>query len=203
MPTPSASTPHMRCPLSSRISPFLPSLRPHARRPMLDRRKSVRQRHVEPLAWVTLAGSSPAARVRVRAAQDLRPPASPKHNHSCRSAAIGPAPGCRPAPPDGPDPNPGPIPHVASCHINSYPVAARSGSTMNPHTWGSGPGKRDPSLITACRSPAWMRSRALDFGELIRPDRTSLSLLAHGAISPHPAAPHPAAWPAQHAHPNR
>ena len=57
--------------------------------------------------------------------------------------------------------------------------------TRNPRTWGSGLGKRDHSLATACRSPSWGRSRALDFGELIRPDRTSSSLGSHRAISLH------------------
>jgi hypothetical protein len=31
-----------------------------------------------------------------------------------------------------------PVFHVASRHINSYPVAARNGRTMNPHTWAAG-----------------------------------------------------------------
>ena len=136
-------------------------------------------------AWVAVSGSSLAARSRVRAGQDLRPAPSSKHNRSCRSAAIGPAPAGRGRYAPSSRSTSQPALHVASCHINSYPVAAHCGHTRNPRTWGSGLGKRDHSLTTACRSPSWGRSRALDFGELIRPDRTSSLLGSHGAISLH------------------
>jgi hypothetical protein len=142
---------------------------------------------------------SRSPRKRVREAQDLRPASSPKHNGVCRSAAVGPTRACRSAHPSSRSTSQ-PVRHAASCHINSYPVAARSGCTRNPHTWGSGLGNRDHSLASACCSPSWVRSRALDFGELIRPDRTSSSLLSHAAMSLH----HPLVPPRHRpAHPHR
>ena len=77
---------------------------------------------------------SRSPRKRVRAAQDLRPAPSPKHNQPCRPAAIGPVRHLRLSSRSSPHP------YVAECHINSYPVAVRNGCTMNPHTRGSGLG---------------------------------------------------------------
>jgi hypothetical protein len=95
-------------------------------------------------------------------------------------------------PPDRPRSTSSPVFHAASCHINSYPVAARSGCTLNPHARDNGLGKRNPSLATACFSPSWMRSVPWTSAGLIRPDRTSLSLSSHGAVPFRYPAPIPA-----------
>ncbi len=82
--------------------------------------------------------------------------------------------------------------HATSCRINSYPVGARSGRTINPHTWGSGLGKRGHSFF-AEPAPGLVSGRHLSARRgcgpvpwtsagLIRPDRTSLSLSSHGAV---------------------
>jgi hypothetical protein len=54
---------------------------------------------------------------------------------------------------------------------------------QEPPYLGQQAGQTGPFFNAACCSPSWVRSRALDFGELIRPDRTSSSLLSHGAMS--------------------
>ena len=186
MPRRPASTTHMRYPPSSGNLPILPntlSIHPRPYPVVTAARVCVKDMSAACLGGVAgVKSRSPPKRV--REAQDLRPASSPKHNGACRSAAVGPTPACRSAHPSSRSTSQ-PLRHVASCHINSYPVAARSSRTRNPHTWGIGLGNRDHSLASACCSPSWIRSRALDFGELIRPDRTSSSLLPHAAMSLH------------------
>ena len=107
----------------------------------------------------------------------------------CRPAAIDPA--CSAAPPDHPRSTSSPVLHAASRHINSYPVAARSGCTLNPQYSGQRAGQTEPFFSHGhVSAPSWMRSRTLDprlrggrlSARLIRPDRTSLSLSSHGAV---------------------
>src|ERR1017187_10189449 len=52
-----------------------------------------------------------------------------------------------------------------------------------PPCLGQRAGQTGPFFSSACFSPSWMRALALDFGDLIRPDRPSVYLSSHGAVS--------------------
>src|SRR4051812_34573243 len=128
-------------------------------------------------AGVAVAGSSPAARVRARAAPDLRLPPPPQHTPWRRSAACGAGGLC--LPPVVQD-QVQPLhmrPAAASPHIRS---AVWDGDTLNPHARGSGLGERNPSLFAAWSGPSWIRSVPWTSAGLIRPGRTSSS--AHRAV---------------------
>ena len=130
------STTHMRCPPSTGKSTILCNPFPLE----MDAMPGVNAIPASRLGEA--AGSSPAARSRVRAAQDLRPLRRPSpivgvvRSQSSRLAApLRPSSRIRSSP----------RAHMAPCHINSYPVAARSGCTLFPHARGSGLGKRNHS----------------------------------------------------------
>ena len=110
------------------------------------------------------AGVKSLARVRVREAQDLMPASLPKHNRACRAVAIGPAPAWSAAPPSSRSKS-RPSRHVASCHINSYPVRCVWQRYQEPPCTGQQARRSGTILETsACCSQSWVRSRALDLG---------------------------------------
>jgi hypothetical protein len=149
------STPHMDIPLSSGFSPIL------LNSVLILSTPCPVQINADACGKGMLAAclsggdgvKSRSPRKRVRQAQDLRPSPPLKQNGACHSATIGPAPARRLTPSDGPGPRPNPMLHVASCHINSYPVAAPKRLHQEPPYLGQRAGQTGPFFSYGLMQP--------------------------------------------------